>query len=251
MAAWRWPSLTVSAIQAGERGRTGNVVMDSGWARIGLRIVPDMDAEVCAAALEAHLRARVPAGMELVIRRQSASSAWGSPTDHPLFATALGALEHGYGVKPVFIGCGGSIPFVGEMTGKLGGIPALLTGVEDPGCALLIDPKRKRHVLFMPRIDNNHRVWLGHVPDADEAREVYGFSRVMYMDQLPAALKQARAGYAKLYADDAAFKRAKPAVGLPNKSVALRDALDELREVESELASALKRKAKFRFEIND
>ncbi len=131
---WRWPSLTVSAIQAGERGRTGNVVMDSGWARIGLRIVPDMDAETCAAALETHLRAQVPAGMELVIRRQSASAAWGSPTDHPLFATALAALEHGYGTKPVFIGCGGSIPFVGEMTEKLGGIPALLTGVEDPIC---------------------------------------------------------------------------------------------------------------------
>jgi acetylornithine deacetylase/succinyl-diaminopimelate desuccinylase-like protein len=72
--------------------------------------------------------------MELTIRRQSASSAWGSPTDHPVFATALAALEHGYGAKPVFIGCGGSIPFVGEMTAKLGGIPALLTGVEDPIC---------------------------------------------------------------------------------------------------------------------
>ena len=131
---WRWPSLSVSAIQAGERGRTGNVVMDSAWARIGLRIVPDMDAQGCAAALEAHLRAQVPAGMDLAIRRQSASSAWGSPTDHPLFATALAALEHGYGAKPVFIGCGGSIPFVGEMTAKLGGIPALLTGVEDPTC---------------------------------------------------------------------------------------------------------------------
>jgi acetylornithine deacetylase/succinyl-diaminopimelate desuccinylase-like protein len=131
---WRWPSLSVSAIQAGERGRTGNVVMDSGWARIGLRIVPDMDADTCAAALEAHLRAQVPSGMELVIRRQSASSAWGSPTEHPVFAKALQALEYGYGRKPVFIGCGGSIPFVGEMTTKLGGIPALLTGVEDPLC---------------------------------------------------------------------------------------------------------------------
>ena len=136
---WRWPSLTVSAIQAGERGRTGNVVMDSAWARIGLRIVPDMEAEVCAAALEAHLRAQVPVGMDLIIRRQSASSAWGSATDHPLFATALSALEHGYGTKPVFIGCGGSIPFVGEMTAKLGGIPALLTGVEDPLCGAHVE----------------------------------------------------------------------------------------------------------------
>jgi hypothetical protein len=54
-------------LQAGERGRTGNAVMDSGWARIGLRIVPDMDAERCAAALgSTHLRTQVPVGMELV-----------------------------------------------------------------------------------------------------------------------------------------------------------------------------------------
>ena len=118
-----------------------------------------------------------------------------------------------------------------------------LTGVEDPGCALLIDPKRRRHTLFMPRIDNNHRVWLGHVPDADEAKRLYGFSRVMYMDQLPAAIKQARNGYRKAYADDAAFKKAKPALGLPNKAAALRDALDELRACKTPGELALMKRA--------
>ncbi len=131
---WRWPSLSVSAIQAGQRGQTGNVVMDSAWARIGLRVVPDMDPKACAVALEDHLRRHAPLDMELIIARRSAGAPWGTPTDHPVFAKALAALELGYGAKPVFIGCGGSIPFVGEMTDKLGGIPALLTGVEDPIC---------------------------------------------------------------------------------------------------------------------
>jgi acetylornithine deacetylase/succinyl-diaminopimelate desuccinylase-like protein len=132
---WRWPSLAVNAIQAGARGATGNVVMDAAWARLGIRIVPDMDPSEVQAQLEGHLRRHAPAGMALTITRLGASQAWGCPTDHPLFATARSALARGYGRQPVDIGCGGSIPFVGEMTAKLGGIPALLTGVEDPACA--------------------------------------------------------------------------------------------------------------------
>jgi acetylornithine deacetylase/succinyl-diaminopimelate desuccinylase-like protein len=131
---WRWPSLSVNAIQAGTRGQTGNVVMDSAWARLGIRIVPDMEADEVATLLQEHLRRNAPAGMTLSITRLGASAAWGCRTDHPLFATAAAAMARGFGVAPVFIGCGGSIPFVGEMTSKLGGIPALLTGVEDPVC---------------------------------------------------------------------------------------------------------------------
>ena len=34
-----------------------------------------------------------------------------------------------------------------------------LTGVEEPYCHLLIDPRRGRSTLFIPRIDDHHRVW--------------------------------------------------------------------------------------------
>lgn len=129
---WRQPALAINAIQCGERGRTGNVVMDSAWARLGLRIVPDQDPATLMRALCDHLRARAPAGMRLELTEREPGPAWGTDTAHPAFAAARAALARGFGVQPVAIGCGASIPFVGEMTALLGGVPALLLGVEDP-----------------------------------------------------------------------------------------------------------------------
>jgi acetylornithine deacetylase/succinyl-diaminopimelate desuccinylase-like protein len=131
---WRRPALAVNAIQAGERGRTGNVVMDAAWARIGLRIVPDQDPAVLMRALCDHLRAHAPRGLRLTLTEREPGPAWGTDTAHPAFAAARAALRRGFGVEPVAIGCGASIPFVGEMTALLGGVPALILGVEDPQC---------------------------------------------------------------------------------------------------------------------
>ena len=131
---WRRPSLTVTGIQAGERGRTGNVIMDAAWARLGLRIVPGMDGARCLALLQEHLRRHTPAGCELVLTPGGHGAAWSTDTAHPYFACAHRALAAGYGRDAVAIGCGASIPFVGDIAAALGGVPALLLGVEEPVC---------------------------------------------------------------------------------------------------------------------
>jgi Xaa-Pro dipeptidase len=80
-----------------------------------------------------------------------------------------------------------------------------LTGVEEPGCHLVLDGRKE--ILFVPRIDNHHRVWEGHVPSPDEARRLFGVDRVMYADELPKVLGRKKVASKAL----------------------LRDALDELR----------------------
>src|SRR5262245_9634824 len=49
-----------------------------------------------------------------------------------------------------------------------------LTGVPEPGYALLLDPKRREETLFVPRLTQQHAVWLGHLPDLREARDTFG-----------------------------------------------------------------------------
>jgi cysteinylglycine-S-conjugate dipeptidase len=131
---WTRPSLTVIAIEAHPLHGAANQILDSARARLSLRTVPNMDSQEAGEQLVRKLTAKPPAGAHVAARITRSTPWWTTEPSGPAFEAAMRALEKGYGKKPALIGSGASIGFVRPFADALG-VPCLLTGVEDPGCA--------------------------------------------------------------------------------------------------------------------
>jgi acetylornithine deacetylase/succinyl-diaminopimelate desuccinylase-like protein len=100
---------------------------------VSVRVGRGQDPARLNDALAAHLRARVPLGLEVDVTTLDAVPAWHCDPTGWAFDAAERALVAGFGVAPVCMGVGGTIPFVGPFADAFGGIPALLLGPADPG----------------------------------------------------------------------------------------------------------------------
>jgi acetylornithine deacetylase/succinyl-diaminopimelate desuccinylase-like protein len=129
---WLRPAVTVTGIDGHPIKGSSNQIVARAAARVSLRLAPGQDPAQVVAALRAHVEARVPWGLDLRFRAHEGSPAWETDPTGPAFEATARALRTGFGVDPVFMGVGGSIPFVGPFADAFGGIPALLLGPADP-----------------------------------------------------------------------------------------------------------------------
>jgi len=131
---WLRPSLAFTALEGVPIAGSANRLMEEASARVGLRLAPSQDAQRAAKLLCDFLRRAPPNGVEVSVALESASGGWETDPTGPAFDAARRALEAGFDHELALIGCGGSIPFVGPFAEVLGGVPALLLGLEDPIC---------------------------------------------------------------------------------------------------------------------
>ncbi|MFI5047305.1 MAG: M20/M25/M40 family metallo-hydrolase [Acidimicrobiia bacterium] len=130
---WLRPVVTIIGIDGHPIEGSSNQIVSGADARISVRVGRGQDPVRLNAALHAHIERRVPWGLELEVVELHDVPEWHCEPTGWAFDAATRALRAGFGVDPVCMGVGGTIPFVGPFADAFGGIPALLLGPADPG----------------------------------------------------------------------------------------------------------------------
>ncbi|MCR2800653.1 MULTISPECIES: dipeptidase [unclassified Microbacterium] len=129
---WNKPSVTVTGIDAPSVVNASNTLSPEVSVVISARVAPGQSARDAYEALEAHLRAHAPFGAQLTFSDVDFGDGFLVDTAGWAVEDARAALEAGYGVPPVDIGVGGSIPFIADLVREFPEAQILVTGVEDP-----------------------------------------------------------------------------------------------------------------------
>jgi acetylornithine deacetylase/succinyl-diaminopimelate desuccinylase-like protein len=129
---WARPAVSVVGLDATPVDRASNTLAPSARAKISLRLAPGQDPAEAERALHAHLLAHAPFGARVTVTPGERGRPFAAQTASPAMAAARWALEQAWGVPPVEVGIGGSIPFVADLVAAFPGAAVLVTGVEDP-----------------------------------------------------------------------------------------------------------------------
>jgi acetylornithine deacetylase/succinyl-diaminopimelate desuccinylase-like protein len=129
---WSQPALTVTGIDAPTVANASNTLSPAISVQISVRIAPGQSATEAATLIEAHLRANAPFGAHLTIDDLDTGEPFLVDTGGWAVAETRLAMTAGWGVEPVDIGVGGSIPFIADLVREFPDAQILVTGVEDP-----------------------------------------------------------------------------------------------------------------------
>jgi acetylornithine deacetylase/succinyl-diaminopimelate desuccinylase-like protein len=129
---WCKPAISVLALDATSVDRASNTLAPVARAKIGLRLAPGDDAGAALGRLAEHLQAHAPWGAHLELTGGDPGEPSTVGFDGPWAEAARRAFTAAWGVEPVFIGQGGSIPMVADFRTAFPDATILVSAVSDP-----------------------------------------------------------------------------------------------------------------------
>lgn len=129
---WNGPALSIVGLDAPGTAMASNTLLPSARAKFSLRLAPGTDPDKAMEAVRRHVMANAPFGAEVRFFPGSTSAPFSAAAHGEASRIALWAMEQAWGVVPVRMGVGGSIPVVEHLAGRFPDAQILITGAEDP-----------------------------------------------------------------------------------------------------------------------
>jgi acetylornithine deacetylase/succinyl-diaminopimelate desuccinylase-like protein len=127
------PALTLNGIVGGHTGPGHKAIIPArSLAKLSFRLVPNQDPAKIGRLFQAHIAQVSPPTVRISVHALSPIKPALMDRSDPAMRTAAFAYKKGFGVSPVFLRSGGSIPVINTFQTELG-IPVVLMGFGLPG----------------------------------------------------------------------------------------------------------------------
>ena len=130
---WR-PALSVTGADGiPPLASAGNVLRPHTALKLSLRLPPTVDGKHAGELLQDILLRDPPNGAEITLKLEKAATGWNAPALSSWLASAIDqASQEFFGQPAMYMGEGGSIPFMGMLGEKFPGAQFMITGVLGP-----------------------------------------------------------------------------------------------------------------------
>jgi acetylornithine deacetylase/succinyl-diaminopimelate desuccinylase-like protein len=130
---WR-PALSVTGVDGmPPLGNAGNVLRPFTAVKLSLRLPPTLNPKKASEILQRVLEENPPYGAKVEFEVEKASTGWNAPALSPWLENAIDqASQQFFGAPAMYMGEGGTIPFMGMLGEKFPGAQFMITGVLGP-----------------------------------------------------------------------------------------------------------------------
>jgi len=130
---WR-PTLSITGADGLPAFRSaGNVLRPQTTLKLSFRLPPALAPTTAAAAIQRTLERDPPYGARVTFKVESAMGGWNAPSFSPWLEQSMQAASQAFfGRDAMYMGTGGSIPFMGMLGERFPGTQFLVTGVLGP-----------------------------------------------------------------------------------------------------------------------